>query len=531
MPKAPVAPGQLIGDRYLIGELIGEGGMGVVCEATHIALGVSVAVKLIRPQFRHDHEFVQRFLNEARRAALLKSEHVARVHDVGQLASGEPYLVMERLMGVALDKYLTESGPLAAPDAVGLILQVCDGLAEAHALGVVHRDVKPGNLFLVRLPNGRINVKILDFGISKQICDDAPSSLTNRDRSLGSPWYMSPEQMMDSSSVNHLTDVWSLGVVLFELLTNRRPFEGATVPEVCAKVLTGPTPSLREIQPDIDPELEAVVFRCLAKEPHARYSDVAELAALLLPFGPDPAANGAWQPESRRLPPPRNESESGSIAPLSTTRRLARSERSRRAGWFAVASVALLLLLAFGAMAKSWVDRGAPGSSVLGLPLRAALNPGPEMLPLDRGNGPLDLAAPGPPTVAPADVVPMPPPEPESSARAQAARVPPSDELPSMRWRFERRRVESARRAGENPSPVAQQKSEWAYDGDLRTLLGRARDRYRDSLATEAASAASEPEEEAPATEVDAESGPAGTATPRDASNKAPRDPINPYGI
>lgn len=280
----PIAPGQIIGERYRVGQLLGKGGMGIVCEATHVGLEVPVAIKFIRTDLKDNSEFVQRFLNEARRAAALKNEHVARVHDVGQLESGDLYLVMERLEGVGLDAYVRERGPLRQAEAVNLILQACEGLSEAHSVGVVHRDIKPENLFLARRSDGKRTLKILDFGISKQTADDAPSSLTNSERSLGSPWYMSPEQMIDTSSVDHRADIWSLGVVLFELLTGSRPFDGTSIPEICAGVLTVPAPALRQRRPEIDPVLEAIVERCLAKNPDGRPASVLALSADLKPF-------------------------------------------------------------------------------------------------------------------------------------------------------------------------------------------------------------------------------------------------------
>jgi eukaryotic-like serine/threonine-protein kinase len=280
----PIAPGQVIGERYRVGALLGEGGMGVVCEAVHVGLELPVAIKFIRTDLKDDSEFVQRFLNEARRAAALKSEHVARVHDVGQLDSGALYLVMERLEGIGLEAHIREQAPLPQADAVSLIREACEGLSEAHAAGIVHRDIKPENLFLARRPDGKRTLKILDFGISKQTTEDAPTSLTNSQRSLGSPWYMSPEQMIDTSSVDHRADIWSLGVVLFELLTGTRPFEGSSIPEVCAGVLTAPAPALRERRPDIDPALESIVARCLAKNPDERHANVLELSRDLEPF-------------------------------------------------------------------------------------------------------------------------------------------------------------------------------------------------------------------------------------------------------
>jgi len=277
----PVAPGQVIADRYLIGSIIGEGGMGIVCSATHVGLGTPVAVKLIRSDLKRDPQSVLRFLNEARTAASLKGEHIARVYDVGQLPTGEPYLVMEQLDGVGLDVFISEHGPLEPTDAVDIVLQVCEGLAEAHAVGLVHRDIKPANLFLERRPNGQSTIKILDFGISKRLLDGPGRGLTDPGRSMGSPWYMSPEQMMNPASVDQRADVWSLGVLLFELLTAAVPFNGETVVQVCASVLTATADPPSGLRAELDPRLDALVMRCLRKRPEERFGSVDELAAAL----------------------------------------------------------------------------------------------------------------------------------------------------------------------------------------------------------------------------------------------------------
>jgi serine/threonine protein kinase len=217
---------------------------------------------------------------------LLKDEHVARVYDVGRLVSGEPYLVMERLEGVELEAFVADRGPLGAELAVDVVLQACQALAEAHAIGLVHRDIKPANLFLSRRPDGRLFVKILDFGISKWLFGSARKRLTEPGGSLGSPWYMSPEQMANAAAVDQRSDVWALGVLLFLMLSGELPFDGDSVPEVCARVLTGTAPSLRSHRPDIDEQLEAVVMRCLEKQPSRRYAGVIELSNDLRRFGP-----------------------------------------------------------------------------------------------------------------------------------------------------------------------------------------------------------------------------------------------------
>jgi eukaryotic-like serine/threonine-protein kinase len=301
--RTHLADGRLVADRYLIGPVIGEGGMGVVYAARHVGLDVPVAFKVIRPDLRNDPEFVQRFLNEARAAASLKGEHIAHVHDVGQLESGEPYLVMEHLEGIGLEAFIGARGRLRESEAVKLVCEACAGLAEAHAMMLIHRDVKPANLFLTRRPDGSSLLKVLDFGISKHFSNGS-SGLTSPERSLGSPWYMSPEQMTNASEVDQRTDVWSLGVVLFELLTGVHPFDGGTVPEVCSRVLTAPAPLLRRWKPDADARLEAIVSWCLEKDPKRRCPTVTALLDALQPFTASPDGHDvpAFEPGAARDP-------------------------------------------------------------------------------------------------------------------------------------------------------------------------------------------------------------------------------------
>jgi hypothetical protein len=378
MPELPVVPGQLIGDRYRIGSIIGEGGMGVVCAATHVGLGTPVAVKLIRSDQQRDPASVQRFLNEARTAASLKGEHVARVYDVGQLESGEPYLVMEQLEGVGLDAFIAGRGPLSQGEAVDIVLQACEGLAEAHAVALVHRDIKPANLFLARRPDGELTLKILDFGISKRLVDSGLEGLTEPGRSLGSPSYMSPEQMLDASLVDQRADVWSLGILLYELLTKQCPFGGTSVPQVCAAVLTAPAPVPSERRSDIDDRLDAVVLRCLEKDPSDRYSSVGALAEALKPFVAQPVRGAALGFAETRAVGGGRRGTAGSLAPF-----LLRAVRPR-ARWSSVTTAAVLAMgaamawLAFSDAGKYESLLGAEAFSALRLPWDPVLASTPE---------------------------------------------------------------------------------------------------------------------------------------------------------
>ena len=285
-PSAPVAPGELVAEKYRIDRMIGFGGMGVVCEGVHLELGAKVALKFVRPEYAHDERVVARFLSEARAAAQLRSEHTCRVMDCGRLATGSPYLVMEYLDGADLRRIIAAQGHMPVEDAVSFALQACAALAEAHARGIVHRDVKPENLFLMQGPDGGALIKVLDFGISKQLGSvQGTRGLTDSSDSMGSPHHMSPEQMIDPSTVDARTDIWSLGVLLYELLTGNLPFKGESVPQVCANVMTATPPSPREINPEIPEGLAAVVLRCLEKNRDARFPDVAALSRNLKDFG------------------------------------------------------------------------------------------------------------------------------------------------------------------------------------------------------------------------------------------------------
>lgn len=286
-PLTEVQPGDLLAGKYRIERVLGRGGMGVVVSAVHEALDERVALKFLLPEALANQEAVQRFLREARAAVKIRSEHVARVTDVGTLESGAPYMVMEYLDGVDLARYLESRGPLPVPEAVEYMLQACEALAEAHALGIVHRDLKPANLFRIERVDGTPSIKLLDFGISKVIAHQV--ALTQTSSMLGSPLYMAPEQMTSSKHVDARADVWALGIILFELVTGEPPFQGETLPEVCAQILTTEPRPIRALRGDVPPELESVVARCLHKEREQRYGSVAELAVALGPFAPQRA--------------------------------------------------------------------------------------------------------------------------------------------------------------------------------------------------------------------------------------------------
>jgi eukaryotic-like serine/threonine-protein kinase len=273
-----------IGGRYVVERVLGVGGMGLVAAARYPELDQEVAIKFMRPELAADPTLSARFLREARLAARAKSVHFVRVFDFGRLDSGVPYLVMEMLSGRDLGAELLEQGPLSVEVAVDYVLQAAVGLAEIHALGVVHRDLKPANLFLAEAAGAR-TIKVLDLGLSTE-GHGAGKGITTTGHSFGTPHYMSPEQIRESKAVDARSDVWSLGIILFELLTAALPFghQSQSTGEVFGLILhTEPIPP-RHYRPDLSEDIEAVILRCLHRDPAGRYADLGELAEALRGF-------------------------------------------------------------------------------------------------------------------------------------------------------------------------------------------------------------------------------------------------------
>jgi eukaryotic-like serine/threonine-protein kinase len=282
---APVDPGQFIKGKYRVDRVLGEGGMGVVVAAHHLALDLRVAIKFLQPALRTDPTVVERFAREARAASKIESDHVARVTDVDALEDGTPFMVMEYLEGRDLSAVRANGAGLPIPAAVGYVLEACEAIGEAHRRGIVHRDIKPANLFLAKRSDGRTRIKVLDFGISKVSAGRGASpSVTVTSALMGSLAYMSPEQMLSPRDVDARTDLWALGVTLYELLTARVPFPGETLAQVCALVLsTQPRPP-SALRPDVPPGLDQIVLHCLAKDRDQRLATVDELVLALTPY-------------------------------------------------------------------------------------------------------------------------------------------------------------------------------------------------------------------------------------------------------
>ena len=392
-PQIP-KPGELIAGRFLVERVLGSGGMGVVLAARHVELGELVAVKMLRLPSGDKRAF-DRLRREARAAAKLRGEHVVRVMDVGTLESGAPFIVMEYVAGRTLAQARDAAGRIALSTAVDWVLQACEGLAEAHGLGIVHRDIKPSNLLLTTRPDGSSLVKLLDFGIAKSL-SVAPVTLTETGGFLGSPLYASPEQVRDAHVLDQRTDIWSMGVVLYQLLTGQLPFLSYTATAALASLVADPPIAPRSVVPSLPLEIERALLRCLEKEPQNRFATVAELARALEPWGSQAAA-GATERVFRILnqdgkppsePGPGTEtfstrapSQDGSLAASRTASQVlqpapgAPQKPARLKTWWPMAGIALLLVsVGLGA-------RGAKQPATLADVRSAPLAPPPSSAP------------------------------------------------------------------------------------------------------------------------------------------------------
>lgn len=285
-------PGDWLAGKYRVEKVIGAGGMGCVLAAEHAVLRTRVAIKMLLPLAVELPGATERFLREAQAAATLRSEHVARVLDVGTAEDGTPFLVMEHLSGQDLRSVIRERAPLPVGEAIDYLLQACDAILEAHAQGIVHRDIKPANIFVTNRPNGSPLVKVLDFGIAKVLAPEGAASpqdsITETGQVLGSPQYMPPEQFRSLRNADSRSDIWALGIVAYELLTGERPFRGDGMAAILLSVVEDEPAPVRAIRPELPEPLATLIMRCLSKPPERRPQGVAEVIAALAPFADAP---------------------------------------------------------------------------------------------------------------------------------------------------------------------------------------------------------------------------------------------------
>ncbi|MEO8875590.1 MAG: serine/threonine-protein kinase, partial [Polyangiaceae bacterium] len=348
--------GELIAGKYLVEACIGIGGMGAVVAARHTELGARVAIKVLLPQMAEDPEAIARFSREARAMFNLRSEHAAKVLDVGRLPNGGPFMVMEYLSGSDLATVLGQRGHFTPMEAAHLVLQACEAVAEAHSLGIVHRDLKPQNLFLTTRVDGAASVKVLDFGISKMpLGNGEQMNITHSSAVMGTPLYMSPEQLHSSASADSRSDIWAIGVVLYELLTGHVPFDAPSAPALYALMLSSTPKPPNEILLEIPAELSLVVMRCLERDREKRFPNVAALAAALERFAPDSMSGAGVRLQAvhdrsseRRDPDGLNETQEATAVPTQATWEDSTNRRKRKRN-VTVSVVGVALAVAIGA--------------------------------------------------------------------------------------------------------------------------------------------------------------------------------------
>ena len=421
--------GAVLAGRYRVDRVLGQGGMGIVVQATHLQLYQPVAIKLLLPEMLGNQQVVQRFLREAQAAVRLKSEHVARVIDVGSLETGAPYMVLEYLDGTDLSNI--PRAQLTVGGIIDLMLQACEALAEAHSLGIVHRDIKPANFFITRGTGGAPLLKVLDFGISKTPMTG--HNLTATQAVMGTPAYMSPEQMRSSRDVDHRSDIWSLGIVLYELVQGAPPFGGDTFSSMVLKVVNEPLPKLTVRLPG---DLQDVIYRCLEKDPARRFQNVAELAQALSKYAQSDAQAAitvqrtkgiAGPPTSPGLEPSAYPSSVPSTLSGAARARTATSSHGRR--WPALTVMGLLIVgivVAITAASRGGKTEDPPVGARPEAPKVPVPDPAAKPTPTPTSPSPTSPpVAPSPAPASPPAVVAPANPAPAPPATAMAPPAPP----------------------------------------------------------------------------------------------------------
>lgn len=348
----------LIGDDYGVEQLIGEGSMGFVVRARHLALDETVAIKFLHSELRHDPLAVDRLLQESRALARIASEHVPRVLDVGMTFELGPYVVMEYLDGTSLAELLEKEGRLSPTRAVDYILQVCEALIATHNAGIVHRDIKPQNLFIIHQGELEI-IKLVDFGI----CSGPLVAQGSRHESAlyGTPAYMAPERLCDNPIADHRADIWSIGVVLHELVTGRGLFDGDSLGEICANILSDAPVALEPDDGVLPQRLRAIIRRCVSRDPERRYQSVEHLVMVLSPLGTldallrGRAASAGSHPSAPEDERPSVDAIAAPPAPPSDVRSPGRKSGSRKSGGASRFAIARAALLVIGVAAGLWL--------------------------------------------------------------------------------------------------------------------------------------------------------------------------------
>ncbi len=277
-----LAPGQRVAEHYEVGPIIGAGAMGIVYKARHVELGQLVALKVIRPDIVQNSSLWRRFSREARALAALHNKHVVRVHDAGKLESGLRYLIMELLVGRSLRTELQSGTALTQGQVVDYATQVCSALADAHRANIIHRDIRPENIFLAKYAATEPTIKLLDFGMALILDDAAQRTMTGR--TGASPEYLSPEQLRDPRSVDARSDLWAVGMLMFELLAGRTPLHGLNTGQICLQIARGAIPRIETARPDLPAGLAATLHSCIEMDPARRPQSADELCQALEPY-------------------------------------------------------------------------------------------------------------------------------------------------------------------------------------------------------------------------------------------------------
>jgi serine/threonine-protein kinase len=336
-----IAEGQVIAGRFRVGRELGRGGTATVWFATHVKLGAPLALKVMLSQFKADPHATARFLREARAMARLSSDHVARVLDVDVTDDGRPYIAMEYVEGSNLAEILRTRRRLPYSEAATYICQTAFALSEAHALGIIHRDLKPGNLLVTTRRDGSALVKVLDFGISKVPLTDSEHQLTLQEVSIGTPSFMSPEQLRGSRDVGTASDIWALGVILYQLTTGRLPFRADDMPSLCLAILDQPIPRVQDDFPEAPAALDTIIARCLRRAPSERFESVDALRKALLPLARGEAIASAVTADFPSVPEASTTEVGDGAPPRSSTRSHARAWR-----WTMMGTVGLGVFIA-----------------------------------------------------------------------------------------------------------------------------------------------------------------------------------------